>query len=311
MRLTLHSFDSTDRIALPGLLYEPARSSKSVAIWLHGNGGASVFYSASRMNALGEALTRRGVAFFTFNNRGAEVEKMLKRRRGRDSEYVMLGFAHERIRDCVKDIDGAIAHLRALGYRKFHLVGHSTGANKICLYDAKKRGLSPVTSYVLLGPGDDVGIAYEDLGNERFHATLERARSEVMRGRGSKIVPKSLSPRPISWASLLDTIDPDGDYNVFPFIEVIRGIRLSKRRPLFRELRKISKRTLVVFGEYDEYCFGDVPACLDVLRELAPKQRCRFAVIGDTGHSFHGAEAELGETIADFFATSPSPRSRG
>lgn len=304
MRLTLHSFDSTDRIALPGLLYEPPRGSKSVALWLHGNGGSSVFYSAKRMNALGEALTKRGVAFFTFNNRGAEVEKTLKRKKGRSSEYATLGFAHELIRDCVKDIDGAIAHLRALGYRKFHLVGHSTGANKICLYDAKQRGRSPVSSYVLVGPGDDVGITFDQLGTEAFHAALERARKEVKAGHGSKIVPKAISPRPISWASLLDTIDPEGDYNVFPFLEIIRGIRLSRTRPLLREYSKISKRTLVLFGENDEYCFGEVKACVDILREFAPPRRCRFEVISGTGHSFHGAEAELGEAIARFLAGS-------
>ena len=302
MRLTLHSFESTDRVALPGLLYEPARGAKSVAIWLHGNGGASVFYSAARMNALGEALTRRGVSFFTFNNRGAEVEKVLKRRKGKASEYALLGFAHELIRDCVKDIDGAIAHLRGLGYRKFHLVGHSTGANKICLYDWKKRRRNPVSSYVLLGPGDDVGIAYDQLGGERFHAALERARTEVSKGHGARIVPKALSPRPISWASLLDTIDPEGDYNVFPFLEIIRGLKLSKRRPLLREYSRISKGALVVFGERDEFCFGDVPACIDVLREFAPRRRCRFEVIANTGHSFHGAERELGEMIARFLA---------
>jgi pimeloyl-ACP methyl ester carboxylesterase len=308
MRMTLHSFPTTDRIDLPGLLYEPARASKSVAIWLHGNGGASVFYSSKRMNALGEALTRRGISFFTFNNRGAEVEKMLKRRRGSTSEYAMLGYAHELIRDCVKDIDGAIAHLRTLGYRKFHLVGHSTGANKICLYDAKKRGRSPVSSYVLVGPGDDVGITYAQLGEDAFHAALERARQEVKKGHGSKIVPKTISPRPISWASLLDTIDPEGDYNVFPFLEIIRGIRLSKKRPPLREYSRISKRTLVLFGEHDEFCFGDVPACVDVLREFAPPRRCRFEVIPETGHSFHGAEAELGESISRFVAGTRSRR---
>ncbi|MCM2316730.1 MAG: alpha/beta hydrolase [Thermoanaerobaculia bacterium] len=302
MRLTLHSFASTDHLALPGLLYEPARASKKVAIWLHGNGGASVFYSAGRMNALGEALTRRGISFFTFNNRGAEVEKMLKRRKGGTSEHAMLGYAHELIRDCVKDIDGAIAHLRSLGYRTFHLVGHSTGANKICLYDAKKRRKNPVSSYVLLGPGDDVGISYAELGADGFHSALERARVQVARGHGSKIVPKTISPRPISWASLLDTIDPEGDYNVFPFLEIIRGIRLSKKRPLLREYSRISKRTLVVFGENDEFCFGDVPACVDVLREFAPPRRCRFEVIADTGHGFHDAEEILGERIAKFLA---------
>ncbi len=301
MKLSLISFNTTDRIALPGLLYEPARKANTVVIWLHGNGGASVFYSARRMNALGEAVTKKGVAFFAFNNRGAETEKMLKRHGRRGNEYVMLGFSHELIRDAVHDIDGAIAMLRERGYRRFVLAGHSTGANKICLYDSRKRK-NPVSAYVLLGPGDDVGISYAELGAEKFAAVLERARAMVKARKGSRIAPRSVSARPISWASLLDTIDPEGNYNVFPFLEIIHGLRLSKKKPLLKEYRKLKRPTLVLLGENDEYCFGDVTACLDILREFKPKVRCAFDVIADTGHSFHGKEQELGERIARFVA---------
>ncbi|HEY0787400.1 MAG TPA: hypothetical protein VGE86_02065, partial [Thermoanaerobaculia bacterium] len=64
MRLRFVSFRSTDGLALPGLLYEPPRKTTSVALFLHGNGDASVFYSARRTNAFGEEMARRGMAFF-------------------------------------------------------------------------------------------------------------------------------------------------------------------------------------------------------------------------------------------------------
>jgi pimeloyl-ACP methyl ester carboxylesterase len=297
VKLELLSFETTDRLTLPGLLYTPARQSKRVAIWLHGNGGSSVFYSSTRMNLLGEELTRKGIAFFTFNNRGAETEKSLNRKRGAEKERILLGFSHEAIRDCVHDIDGALGMLRERGYETFYLMGHSTGANKICIYDHRKRK-NPVSAYVLLGPGDDVGIYYDQLGPKRFAAVLARARSMVARGNGSKLAPRSISPLPISWYSLLDTIDPDGDYNVFPFLEVMRGIELSGEKRLFSEFRHLKRRTLVLFGSDDEFCFGDVPGCIRIVEAFAPASvSVETGVIEGTGHSFHGKERELGRRL--------------
>jgi pimeloyl-ACP methyl ester carboxylesterase len=300
MKLELFSFETTDRLTLPGLLYRPSRGTKSVALWLHGNGGSSVFYSTTRMNVMGEELARRGIAFFAFNNRGAETEKSLKRKRRNESERVQLGFSHEMIRECVHDVDGAVRALRERGFRRFFLIGHSTGANKICLYDYRKRK-NPISAYVLLGPGDDVGIYYDQLGSRRFHASLERAREMVAKGRGARLVPKSIGPLPISWASLLDTIDPDGDYNVFPFLEVMRAIELSREKRLFSEYRHLKRPTLALFGEYDEFCFGDVPGCIRILETFAPKAvSVETGMIRDTGHSFHGMERELGKRVARF-----------
>ena len=298
MKLELISFEATDRVALPGLLYSPHRRGREVAIWLHGNGGSSVFYSAKRMNTLGEELTRKGVSFFTFNNRGAETEKSLKRKKGKESEYVLVGFSHESIRDCVRDIDGAIRMLREKGYDTFFLMGHSTGANKICLYDHRKRK-NPVSKYVLLGPGDDVGIYYDQLGPKKFAATLARAREMVETDRGQKIAPRSMGPFPISWASLLDTIEPDGDYNVFPFLEVMRGLELSGAKKPFFEFRHLKRPTLVLFGSDDEYCFDDVEGCVRILEAFAPRRvPIEIGLIDATGHSFHGRERELGRKVA-------------
>ncbi len=301
MRLRLLTFRSTDGLAMPGLLYEPRTKTRSVALFLHGNGDASVFYSARRTNAFGEEMARRGIAFFAFNNRGAHLIKRLGRTTPRRRESVMLGMTYETIRDCVYDIDGAIAMLRGEGYRRFHLIGHSTGANKICVYNRRKPR-NAISRTVLLAPGDDVGIYYDQLGPERFARALSTAKERIARGRGDALAPRALSPFPISWASLHDTIDPEGDYNVFPFLDAMRGLRLS-RKPLFRDYRRLRKPALVLFGENDEYCFGDVPRCVELLKEHATGTRAsRFVILPDADHSFHGKEHEAGGIMADFLA---------
>ena len=57
MKLAFVSLLSSDKLKLPGLLYEPDKPTKKAAIWLHGMGDSGVFYNPERINALGKALT--------------------------------------------------------------------------------------------------------------------------------------------------------------------------------------------------------------------------------------------------------------
>lgn len=275
-------FEATDGAPLSGLLYEPRRASGRVALFLHGTGGASVFTSR-RTNLLAEVFTKAGIAFFPFDNRGAH----LMRRLGRD----FGGMAYEKIRDCVFDLDGALRELRARGYHDVTLIGHSTGANKVAVYDSVKPR-NRVRRYVLLAGGDDTGMLYEQLGPRRFHAALAKARRL---SRSGDLVPRTLSSLPMSWRSFYDMANPNGDYNVFPFLEAMRGVRLS-RRPRFRHLRGIRKPTLILYGENDEYCYGDVPRCVAILAEVVgPK--VELAIMAEADHGFGGREQELGELL--------------
>jgi pimeloyl-ACP methyl ester carboxylesterase len=283
-------FDATDGLGLAGPLFEPRRPSSRAVVYLHGTGGSSVFES-KRTNLLARFFTRNGIAWFPFNNRGAHV----MRRFGE----VMGGSAYERIRDCVFDIDGAVRELRRRGYRDLTLLGHSTGANKIAVYDFYKERV-PVKRYVLLAGGDDTGLLYDQLGPRRFRAALEKARAMITARRGGELVPPALSSLPMSWTSFYDMANPDGDYNVFPFLEVMRDIRLG-RKPRFRHLRGIRKPTLVLYGENDEYCFNDVPRCVSILADaIGPKPNFELAIMKDAGHGFTGFEEEVGEVIANW-----------
>ena len=297
-RCELVSFRSTDKLRLPGLLYESRRPSGDAAIYLHGNGDASVFYS-ERTNAVAAALTRRGIAWLPFNNRGAHMLKRFTRVRDGEDESITIGMAHERIADCVNDIDGAAAFLRRRGFRRIFLVGHSTGANKICVYNAA-RPRNRFAGFILLAGGDDTGLYYDSLGSRGFERVLTRARLAIEAGRGRDLVPASVTPFIISWASLFDTMNPDGDYNVFPFLEVLRGLNLSTA-PLFRHLRSVRKPTLVVYGSEDEFCFDDVTGCVEVFQDaVRDRDNFDFRMIEGVNHSFDGKHAELGAMMADW-----------
>ena len=280
-------FDAADGAPLAGLLFEPRRRTSRAVIFLHRTGGASVFES-KRTNALAVAFARAGLAYFPFNNRGSH----LVRRLGRD----LGGMAYEKIRECVFDIDGAVRELWARGYRDFTLVGHSTGANKVAVYDSVKRR-NRIRRYVLLAGGDDTGMLYEQLGPRRFAAALEKARAMIRDRRGGELVPRALSSLPMSWRAFYDMANPNGDYNVFPFLEVMRGVRLS-RRPRFRHVRGIRKPALFVYGENDEYLYGDASRCVSILADaLRSRPNVEIALMAEADHGFGGREEDLAGLI--------------
>lgn len=281
-------FEAADGAPLAGLLFEPRRASKRAAVFLHGTGGSSVFES-KRTNTMAEVFTRAGIAWFTFNNRGSHIVRRLGGKLG--------GAAFEKIRECVFDIDATLRELRALGYRDITLVGHSTGANKIAVYDSLKPR-NRVKRYVLLGGGDDTGMIYAQLGPRRFASALARAREKIHAKRGDEFVPGALSSIPMTWRAFYDMANPNGDYNVFPFLEVMRKVRLS-RRPHFRHLRGIRKPTLMLYGENDEYCYGGVSRSVAILNDVVGPN-VELAIMRDADHGFSGREELLGTVIVEW-----------
>ncbi|OGK23149.1 hypothetical protein A3A46_01170 [Candidatus Roizmanbacteria bacterium RIFCSPLOWO2_01_FULL_37_13] len=301
--LELVSFRSSDNLILPGLLYEPAKKTEKVALYLHGNGSSSIFYDAVEMNIFARYLNYVGVSFFPFNNRGAHWIKKLNQIKDGEKERVPYGMTYELIKECILDIDGAIGFLKKLGYRTFYLIGASTGANKIVVYHYYRR-TNPVSKYILLSGGDDTGLYYEfefKKNRKKFFDVLKQCGKKIEQGKGRDLVPKHILKEPlISYQSFYDTINPDGDYNIFPFNEYMNNLKLAKK-PLFREYKTIDKPTLVIYGEFDEYCYGDVPRCLDILKKECPNTNLfTFKIIKETDHGFKGKDKELATTIANW-----------
>ncbi|HVI60757.1 MAG TPA: alpha/beta fold hydrolase [Candidatus Saccharimonadales bacterium] len=305
-RLEFVSFLSLDKLKLPGLLYAPAKPSKKVAVWLHGMGDNGVFYKPELMNALGEALNNQGVALFTFNNRGAHNSKHLKivdETLPEEDRGYPGGTHYEKIKDCVHDIEGARQYLEELGFSEFYLLGHSTGANKICAYHARQPQ-NKFSKYVLAGPGDDVGLFFSILGPKRFWLALRYA-AKMNDKDPLRTMPKYTGMHPFSAQAAWDILNPDGAYNTFPYYEATTE-RLGSK-PLFEEYRKINKRTLVIIGEDDEFAYpaGDAGGALKLFMEHSTNSQLKhtdFVSVVAADHSFHDREAEFAAKVSDWLA---------
>lgn len=300
--LQLVSFLATDKIKLPGLLYEPVKKTDKVVMYLHGNGSSSIFYSTEKMNTFAEELNAKGVTFFPFNNRGAHYIKTLDKVDGDTEESIEYGMTYELIKECILDIDGAIVYLKTKGYTEFYLAGHSTGANKIVVYN-KYKPENEVSKYILLAGGDDTGGYFELLGKNKFMNLLKKLNEEIQAGNGRKLISKYLVNLIISNQSLYDTINPEGDYNMFPFYEYIKKLRKLKisKKPLFGEYKQMTKPSLVIYGDADEYCYGNVERCVNILKtQTEGKNNFRYEIITDANHGFDGKTKELAQIMAEW-----------
>lgn len=287
-------FETTDRLLLPGILFPVARS-RRVLIYLHGCGTSSVFYKSEEMKLASRLLARKGIAFFPFNNRGAHLIHRLTRR-GRESSKIMAGTGFEVIRDCVHDIDGALRLLRARGFKEFYIAGHSTGANKIVVYDSLKKGRTPFERYILHGGGDDSGI-YRNILGRRFEKLVKIARLKVQRGQGAEYVPINWLNFPYSYRSFLDICEPGGRYDVFPFNASSR--RRSSTH--FKRFAKLKKPTLVQYGALDEVNGLPIDRCIELLKATVSKRKnFEFNTILGGDHGCTGYETELYSSWARF-----------
>lgn len=304
MRLELVSLESTDGIGLPGLLFEPERATSKAAVWLHGMGDSAVFYNPGFINAIGHAMSEKGVALLAFNNRGAHARKSLKYadeslpeedRRYRGGTY------YELIADCVHDIDGAANFMGGRGFTELYLLGHSTGANKICAYHVRAER-NPFKKYVLAGPGDDTGLMFHELGEKKYWTALKYA-AKYADTDPFRVMPRYTGMYPFSAQSAKDIMDPDGAYNTFPFYEAVHG-RIGTK-PLFEEYRKIDRPTLVIMGEQDEYTahVGGAGQALKLFMSHTSNsmlKRTDFALVPGADHGFSGLESDFAKQLADW-----------
>jgi pimeloyl-ACP methyl ester carboxylesterase len=294
----LVEFKTKDGLELPGVLFG-VKKPAAVAIFLHGNGSSSVFYHQENKKQLAEALNKKGIALLYFNNRGAHYIKKLSQERGKKVIRKKYGMAYEKIKECIFDIDGAIDFLKAQGYGKFYLIGSSTGANKICVYNYYKPQ-NPVSKYILLGPGDDTGFYYDLSGKEKFRKLLDKAKDAIKKRRGGEIIPELLAHDLIfSYQGFYDIANPDGDYNVFPFLEIIKNLKLSKKK-IFRHFKSIKKPTFVIFGSEDEFAWGAVPKCVEIMKKYQPD--LSYKIIPGANHQFGEHREELAEIITEFLS---------
>ncbi len=263
-------FETKDGLELNGFLAEPlGRKTRTCLVHVHGWDGN--FYENRFIDHAARTAVSLGLGFFAFNNRGHDyIADILRPKAG---DYLQLGGIYERLADCLADIRAALDFLKAQGYCRIVLQGHSHGAIKAGWFVAQT--LDPrVVGLILLSPSDDLAWAQELMGR-RFRPALARARRLVRSGRARQLLPADLFPYPVSAGTFVDSFAPDSVTGMF-------NLSLTARKS-FPELARIQVPIMLVVGTKEE-AFTLSPAQFVAAARLAATSTHSF-----TGHVLKGA----------------------
>lgn len=242
------------------------RRAPTLLLFVHGMGGN--FYRSRFKKEVMQQAPARGIDVLSFNNRGYERD-----------------VASEDFRDCLADLDAAVAFGAARGYRRFVLLGHSTGCQKITWWQYRRRD-PRVAALVLAGIGDDYAIVRRDLGRA-YERRMAQARRWVARGWTSRKLPASClgftAPR------FLSVADP----------RQLEARLFNFEGPL-TEFRSLRTPILALLPAQEEFACLPVPAMAERLRRRTRSRRFHAAIVPDADHSFHGAEAAATRVLLDW-----------
>ena len=265
-----------DGVWLDGVIAEPRRRRNVAVIWVHGLG--SVFSSGQPLiRELSSRLNAAGIGYLKLNTRGHDAVA-----RGGPR---LAGAAFERFGESVEDIRTAIALARRAGYARVVLAGHSTGANKVLHYVARRRDRR-VVGLILLGPISDVAAEMKRVGRRELQRRVAVAERIARRD------PNALVPRAFGFWSAqryLSLYRPGGAEDVFPYYRptarwsALRGVRLP---------------IAAIVGSRDEFLDRPPGALVDAFARSAIRARSFTGiVIPRARHGFQSHEEELARAM--------------
>lgn len=261
------------RRPLDGFWAHGPRRSRTLLLFVHGMGGN--FYRSRFKKELMQRAPARGLDVLSFNNQGCEQD-----------------VATENFRDCLHDLDAAVAFGIGHGYRHLVLLGHSTGCQKITYWQSRRRSRR-VAAMVLAAIGDDYAIARRDLGKD-YAPWLAKARQWIARGWKDKRLPARChsftAPRFLSAA---DPRQPEA--------------RLFNFDGPLAEFGALRGPVLALFPALEQYACIPVAEMAARLRGRTRNRRFRTVMVPEADHSFHGAEPAATQAILDWLVDERVP----
>ena len=282
MKQKLIRMNSIDGIEMPGILYEPEEKTNVIVIEVHGLCGS--FYENRFIDILAKTYTNKGISLLTFNNRGTNfVAELLQ-----GNDFKVIGGCHERFKDCLLDIEGAINFAKEKGYNEIILQGHSYGCNKVIYYYNKKQDKS-IKKLVLLGPCDIQEECKKYLSEDEYNNLKIESARLVKEGKTTQMLNFSLNGnRKISAETYYYDFLPNTETD---FIRYREGVNSKSK-----ELNDIDIPVLAVFGDMDECVLTqDIEIVKGYLKNNI--KECNIQIIKGADHSFTDKYEELGEII--------------
>ncbi len=291
--VTLLEVTTPDGLRLHGALQLPTDDGPKhapngvVDAWLCIHGTGSNFYSASTLAGLAAKLASGGAAVLRANTRGHDLVSTGPSAGGR----ALQGAAFERVDRAPLDLAAWIDLLKARGYRRIGLLGHSLGAVK-CIFTLAGDQPPDVARLVAISP-PRLSYSYfrETHRGDEFRQTFATAQQCVADGRGEELLLVRFPlPYYVSAAGYVDRYGPEERYNVLRLLDRVRC------------------PTLVTYGSSELQADVAFHGMSEAVAELATEaNRLQVAVIAGADHIYTGLHDALAARIASWLKGQQPP----
>lgn len=283
-------FELEDKVELVGLLHRPENTTDEVVISIHGM-QSNCF--KKREDILSKVINNAGIAYFAFDNRGANLMCYTKKTDG--TKTLNGGSVYEDVLESYYDIKGAIEKMLELGYTKIHLQGHSLGCTKIVYaYNRLKKenykNLENIQSIILLSLVDLVDLQKYDLGIDKYNKMLQLAIEKEARGEEMELMPFDSFDHPISVKSYLRYYRDNQEIDFTKF---------NDNNYDFKEINNISIPLFLRWGEND-LVVQKLDELIEHLKTKINNPKLDIGYIKNTDHGYTNKEEVLGEEIKKF-----------
>jgi pimeloyl-ACP methyl ester carboxylesterase len=281
MKFALTDIVTKDNLVHQGIYFDPAVKGTKAMLWVHGLTGR--FYGDTKlMNLFAHHADKGGLGFAAFNNRGHDIVTNIRRinpSNPSEDERVMIGASGEVFAECVQDIEAAIAFLAARGYTQIILVGHSTGANKVCFYAATQND-NRVGGIVLAGPMSD--RLSGRCTKETTQKLLAVAKHSIVKGRGDALenFPDFF---PATAKRVISLLEPGSEEDIFTYGDT----------PPLERFSTIKIPMFIVLSERDETADRPIEDIRHVFDTHQSSKNYRSVVIPGANHGYEGKEEEF------------------
>lgn len=288
---SLEEIITSDNLVHQGIFHAPKNPGKKAIVWVHGL--TSKFYSDPKlMKLFADMSDEHGIGFASFHTRGHDYVTSTHKLDSSDEKgYVheTIGSGVENFTDCTKDIDAMVSFLVSRGYTSVVLVGHSTGANKVCYY-AGSVSDPRVAGVVLAGPMSDRYSAGFDAATNREHRRIME--QKINEGKGDELLMGydffPLTPK--RWMSLLAEGSPEDVFNYRDDVGALSAFSVIKA-PL-----------LVIFAGKDEHADRPVEIIRNAFDAHATSPVYKSIIVPEADHGFSGKEALFVKEIVSWAA---------
>lgn len=281
-------FNTEDEIELVGLLERPTNPTKRVVISVHGMQSNCL---KRREDILSKEISNEGVAYFAFNNRGAELMTYTRKTTG--EKILNGGSVYEDVLDGYYDIKGAINKMLELGYTDIYLQGHSLGCTKIVYtYNKLKNenNVKNIKGIMLLSLVDIPDCQKYDLGN-KYVEMMEYAENKEKEGKLNDLMPIESFDHPICVRSYL---------RYFKYNKDIDFARFWDKDYNFKELNNIQIPLFLRWGNVHDLVVQNLDDLIKFLKSKIQNEKLDIGYIDGADHGYTGKEETLAKEIISF-----------